>query len=44
MKKWLIKEASGGKNFNTLEIFVRIILFKPSLALSATDLPNKNVR
>ena len=44
VKKQLIKESSGGKRFNILEIFARIILFKPSLALSATDDPNKNAR
>ena len=36
-KKRLIKEASGGKSFNTLEIVGRMILFKPSIELSATD-------
>ena len=42
--KRLIKEASGGKRFNTLEIVSRMILFNPYLALSATDEPKKNVR
>ena len=41
MKKLLIKEASGGKNLNTLEIVSIMILFKISLALSATDEPKK---
>ena len=44
VKKRLIKESSGGKIFNTLEIVAGKIIFKPSLALSATDEPNKNVR
>ena len=44
MKKRLIKKASVGKSFNTLEIVSRMILFKPSLELSATDDPNKNTR
>ena len=42
VKKRLIKEASGDKSFNTLEIVARIILFKLSLSLSVTDDPNKN--
>ena len=37
VKKHLTKEASGGKSFNTLEIVARNILFKPYLALPATD-------
>ena len=41
MKKRLIKEASGGNNFNTPEIVARMILFKPYLARYATDEPNK---
>ena len=44
VKKRLIKEASGGRIFNTLEIVARMNLFKPSLALSATNDPNKNLR
>ena len=36
-KKGLIKEYSGGKSFNILEIVARMNLFKPSLAASATD-------
>ena len=35
-KKRLIKEACGGKSFNTIEIVATTILFKSSLALSAT--------
>ena len=37
----LIKESSGDKSYNKLEL-VAIILFKPYLALCATDDPNKN--
>ena len=44
MKKQLIKETSGGKIFNTLEIVARMILFKPFLVLSATDEPKNNAR
>ena len=44
VKKQLIKEASGDKSFNALEIVARMILFKPSIALSTTDDPNKNAR
>ena len=44
LKKKLIKESSGGKIFNTLEIVARMILFKPSLSLSETDEPNQNAR
>ena len=44
MKKQLIKEASGGIIFNSLEIVARIVLFKKSLALSAIDDPNTNFR
>ena len=44
MNKWLIKESYGGKRFDTLEIFSRIISFKPSLAISTTDDTNKNAR
>ena len=38
----MIREASGGKSFNTLEISARMILFKPYLALSATDATGKH--
>ena len=41
VNKWLIQGSSGGKSFNTLEIVARMILFNPSLALSAADDPNK---
>ena len=41
LKKRLIKEAFGVKSFNTLEIVARMILFKPSLVISAKDEPNK---
>ena len=44
MSKRLIKEVSGGKSFNTLEIVARMNFFKPSLALSATDEPNKHAK
>ena len=44
VNKRLIKEASGGKIFNKLEIVARMIFLKPSLALSAIDEPNKNTR
>ena len=44
MKKRLIREASVGKIFNTLETVSRLILFKPYLELSATEYPNKNAR
>ena len=37
VNKRLIKETSGGKSFNTLENFARMILCKASIALSATD-------
>ena len=38
----MIKEASGGKSFNTLEIVTIMILFKPSLELYTTVETNKN--
>ena len=41
-KKRMIKEASGGKIFNTLEIVAKKILFKTSLALYARDDSNKH--
>ena len=44
MKERLIKNSSGGKRFNTLENFARIIFLKPYIALSATYEPNKNSR
>ena len=42
VKIFFTKEASGGKIFITLEIFARMILFKPYLALSTTYDQNKN--
>ena len=44
VKKRFIKEAYGGNSFNTLQIVAIMVLFKPSLALSATDDPNKKAR
>ena len=44
VSKQFIKEASGGKSFNTLEIVSRMILFKPYLALSEIYESNKNAR
>ena len=44
VKKWLTEKSTGGKIFITLEIVAKMILFKPSLALSATGEPSKNAR
>ena len=41
VKKRSIKKSSGGKRFNTLEMVAGILLIDTSLALSATDEPNK---
>ena len=41
VKKRLIKKASGGKSFITLEIVARMILFNPYLSPYVMDYPNK---